>query len=56
MRGCHEEVKLAGCWWLTLTVTVAVALAIAVIVAMAVSLAVSLRDSCEDMKLAGGSQ
>ena len=30
IRGCHEDMKLADCWWHTMTKAIAVALTIAV--------------------------
>ena len=41
MKDCREERKLAGCWWLTVTVTEAVAMAEAVIMVMAESTAMA---------------
>ena len=41
MRDCREEQKLAGCWWLTLTVTEAVAMAMAVAESVAGAMAVA---------------
>ena len=42
VRGYHEDVKLARCWWHTMTVSVSVAVAVAMTMAVAVAVAVTV--------------